>query len=86
MITRQELIEEFVGPNSDLVVKRQKLDIIEEQLREAATYRDTEKIYATNNAWKDYIFEKLKIAGYTIIDIEEGEFCTSFKINWNYNE
>lgn len=86
MITRQELIEEFVSPSSDLIVKRQKLDIIEEQLREAAIYRDTEKIYATNNAWKDYIFEKLKIAGYTIIDIEEGEFCTSFKINWNYNE
>ena len=36
MITRQELIEEFVSPNSDLIVKRQKLDIIEEQLREAA--------------------------------------------------
>ena len=83
MITRQELIEEFVSPNSDLAVKRQKLDIIEEQLRIAATYRDTEKIYETNNAWKDYIFKKLKTAGYTIIIIEEGDFCTTFKINWN---
>ena len=83
MITRKELIEEFVSTNSDLAVKRQKLDIIEEQLRRAATYRDTEKIYETNNVWKNYIFEKLKTAGYTIIVIKEGDLCTTFKINWN---
>ena len=74
---------EIIHGKSDLYVKRQKLQILEEEIIEAATVKKyTDLTTAVHNAYKNYCFEKLKNAGYSITIIKEGSQVTDFKISW----
>lgn len=80
MITKEELIEEFVNHKGDLMAKRQKLDIIEHQMQDAAAWGYKDMDFGVHIAYSDYVVDKIKKAGFKVEAVKKGERVNVFKV------